>query len=365
MNLRVARSKRPKVFLIFKMDAEEIIERLQTAPFVLSPHEGIGGGLKSEPVHFQVEEVMPYPPCGKGEHVYVTLRRAGWNTADVARELGRLLRVEMHDIGWAGLKDRRALTTQTFSLKMPGQAVLPAVAKQLAEETPFEILGVFRHTNKIRIGHVRANRFRILLSGDGSAEKRDSAQSLAESLCRTGLPNFYGPQRFGRNYANVVHAFRQFRAGRLRRKDKFYVSVVQAAAFNIWLTQRMEAGRFREIQAGDIAKKTDTGGMFTADAGDAPQRRFHKRELTYTGPIYGHKMMLARGAPGKVEAELAARLGLDAASMKVLKAVGSRRPALLWMDGIRVETDLAGLVFSFELPSGAYATTVMREFTRV
>ena len=346
------------------MDVDKIIDRLVNLPYALPSHSGLPGTLKTAAEHFQVEEIMPYQPCGRGEHVYVTLRRAGWNTTDVARKLGTALEVETADIGWAGLKDRQALTTQTFSLKMPLQTDLPLVARQLQEQTPFEILSVERHGNKIRTGHVRANRFRILLSGATNPDHGAAARDLARELCRCGLPNFYGPQRFGRDYSNVVHAFRQFNAGRLRRKDKFYVSVLQAAAFNIWLAERMAAGGFHDIFAGDIAKKTDTGGLFVADETDDTRQRFRQRELTYTGPIYGYKMMPARQEPGKIEISLAEQLGIDAAALKNLKAAGSRRPALLWIDDIQIETQADGLVFAFELPSGAYATTLLREFTR-
>ena len=351
-----------------EITTRDIIDRLERLPCAISGANGVQGTLKAAPEHFQVTETLPYPPCGRGPHIYVTLRRALWNTVDVARKLGDALDVSMRNIGWGGMKDRRALTTQTFSVCMKPGTVEEDVQKCLRDHTPFEILNIDRHTNKIKLGHVRANRFEILLAGSPSGHDLQTATATAKALRRNGLPNFYGEQRFGDGYRNVSHAAGLFEKNRLKRtpQGKFWISVLQAAWFNIWLAERMERGDFHRMMAGDIAKKTDTGGMFTVDTAEAgiEPDRFDRRELTYCGPIFGRKMKPASGEAGKIEDDLLRRLGLDAERLKGLKSPGSRRAALLWLEEIRIESSPEGLWFFFTLPSGSYATTLMREFTQ-
>jgi tRNA pseudouridine13 synthase len=346
------------------MNPRDLTSLLLRLPYVTDVAQRLPGRLKSTPGHFQVREIMPYTPCGKGEHVYVTLRRAGWNTLDVARKLAEVLGADYRQMGWAGMKDKHALTTQTFSLKMALSVDVDDVSTRLADHTPFDILNTARHTNKIRIGHVRANRFRIVLDGC-PADMLPAARVDADAILDRGLPNFYGPQRFGKGFGNVAAALRRFGAkpvGRRRPNGKFWVSVLQAAWFNVWLAERMALGAFNRILNGDIAKKRYTGGLFTVSDTAEAQERLDRRELTYTGPIFGTKTMPAAGEAGGHEQALCRRFGIDSARLQRMKSPGARRPALLWLDDIRIEPADAGLVFSFELPSGAYATALMREF---
>lgn len=348
------------------LDTADIVGRLRRLPYATPELPGIRGALKASPDHFRVEEVMPYEPSGSGEHAYITLRRSGWNTADVARELGNVLKVPLRNIGWGGMKDRHACTTQTFSLTVPRQSGVADIGRQLREQTPFEIVRISRHTNKIRRGHVRANRFQILLSGCRPETDGKSARAIASALRGNGLPNFFGEQRFGADLNNVPYAARLLQNGKLTKnpKSKFWVSVLQSAWFNLWLADRMARGDFHRLLPGDIAKKTDTGGLFTVVDPEAEQGRFDRRELTYCGPIFGFKMMPAADQADTIEKGLMDRLGIDPSQRQTLKSPGSRRPALLWLDEIQIEPVENGLLFSFELPSGSYATVVMREFVK-
>ena len=348
------------------MNPQDLVHRLQDLPLATEGQsQRIPGSLKVSPEHFQVFETMPYAPCGTGEHVYVTLSRSGWNTEEVAKRLGRVLKVGMRDIGWAGRKDRNALTTQTFSIRMSVRTDLNEIHRTLADQTPFTVTGVDRHTNKIRLGHVLTNDFRIVLAGARAETHLADATAVARRLRETGIPNFFGPQRFGIAYRNVDQAAQLLERGTIQktRQGRFWVSVLQAAWFNVWLAERMERGDFHRLHAGDVAKKTDTGGLFIVEDAAEAQGRFDNRALTYTGPIFGSKTMAASGEPGDRERALAERLGLDPDRVQKLKAPGSRRPAVIWIDAIGIEPSPDGLVVSFRLPSGSYATTVMREFT--
>ncbi len=335
---------------------------LSSLPFAAAQLPGIGGAIKATPGHFVVEEILPYTACGEGEHVYVTFRRAGWNTADVARIMQKHLGLFPSDVGWGGRKDKMAVVVQTLSFRWGVNRPLADVEKRLTE-LPLEILAIDRHRNKIKTGHVAANRFTVVISNPGD-DALPRAMAIADRLKQTGVPNFYGPQRFGYGLKNIHKGFALFSATQKGRGDAFMISVVQSALFNIWLKQRIQAGDYRRLLTGDIVKKTDTGGMFTVEDLATDARRFTAGKIVYTGPIYGFKMKPAMDAAGEKEAALFRQFGLAKEDFRPFRAPGSRREAILnLMDLTLTEVD-DGLRLCFTLPSGAYATTVLREFTR-
>ncbi len=345
------------------LNMADLMPAIAQPPFITEDLDGTGGVIKALAEHFQVEEELPYAPCGAGEHVFVKLRRAGWNTADVAVVLAQAFDLAESDIGWGGRKDKNAVTTQTFSLRLPLDLSIAKIAQRI-KTLPFEIIDLERHRNKLKTGHVAANRFRIILSGTRPAAFKQ-ASAIAAALRDKGLPNFYGAQRFGHNYHNLDRAAALLQRGKARgRKDAFTVSVLQSALFNCWLVERMRRGEFDRLLLGDVARKTDTGGLFIVDDLEQAGQRFAARQIQYTGPIYGYKMMAAAGPAGEHENLLLKRFALDPAAFKPLRAPGSRRAACLHLHDLAVEPCDEGLQFTFTLPSGAYATTVMREFTK-
>ncbi|MCP4748892.1 MAG: tRNA pseudouridine(13) synthase TruD [Desulfobacteraceae bacterium] len=344
--------------------AAELKRCMANLPFVASEIEPIGGVIKAQPEHFQVEEVLPYEPCGEGEHVFVTLRRSGWNTVDAARMLAEAMKVRAGDVGWGGRKDKQAVTTQTFSVHLPLNKTLQDVSRML-KTLPFEILKIARHKNKLKTGHVASNRFRILLSQTAPGAL-SQAQSIAAILKEKGLPNFFGPQRFGidmRNLDRAAHCLKQKKFFR-GKSSQFVLSALQSALFNIWLQRRIQDGLYNNIIKGDIVKKTDTGGIFVVDDEKEANERFSQGKITFTGPIYGHKMKTGDGPAQERETAVLDAFDLDLPSFKPLRAKGSRRPAIVFMDDLNIRETDDGLIFSFSLPSGSYATIVMREFIR-
>lgn len=344
--------------------AEVLKSAMQNLPFVTGDLPGLGGTIKAAPEHFEVEEILPYTPCGEGEHVFITLQRKLWNTDDVAAELARCFRLKRIDVGWGGRKDKQALTTQTFSVLLPVHMATGDIRKRLAD-LPFEIIDVVRHRNKIRTGHVAGNRFRILLS-DVSPNQLAAAQAIRTALLSSGLPNFFGEQRFGIDMGNIDRCLRFWdrRRPERSREDAFMVSVLQSALFNLWMCQRMARGEYRSILPGDIVQKTDTGGLFIVrDIAEAAER-FSRGAIVYTGPMFGAKMMRAEDQEAEYETRTLGAVGMDPDAFKRLKSPGTRRTALLHLDDLRIEPAPTGLLFTFTLPSGAYATIVMREFMR-
>ena len=338
------------------------MQALTRLPYAANGLPGIGGTIKATPDDFVVEEVLPYAACGEGEHVYITFRRSGWNTADAARRIQHSLNLAPSDVGWGGRKDKTAVVVQTLSFRC-GVNVHLSDVKQALSDLPFEILAISRHRNKIKTGHVAANRFTIIVS-QTDADALPKAFAIAEQLKQTGIPNFYGPQRFGHNMQNIPRGFALLAKGKKARKDAFMVSVVQSALFNIWLQRRMDYGDFRRLLAGDIVKKTDTGGMFTVENLAAESLRFDDGAIVYTGPIFGFKMKPAAQVAGERETALLDEFGITTEDFRPLRAPGSRREAILNLSDLTITEAPQGLQFSFTLPAGAYATTVLREFIK-
>lgn len=337
-----------------------------TLPFVTSELPGFGGHLKAEPGYFQVEEIPLYEPAGQGEHLYVVLTREGWNTRQVAEALAKHFSLPVRSIGFAGLKDRHARSTQTFSL--PGLA--PEDARSIESSLPFDVHKACLHRNKLKTGHLLGNRFQITVTHLDVAppEALARAREVAEAVARRGVPNFFGAQRFGIDGGNVSRGRDALLGGGPHRDQwlrRLLISAYQSHLFNIYLARRMTMGLFDRLLPGDIAKKADTGGMFEIADVSTEQPRYQRGEITFTGPIYGRKMWAAKDMAGELEATILEEAGLTTDDFRKARIEGTRRPGRLWLPAIDLAICDNALQLSFTLPKGAYATVVVREFTKV
>jgi len=331
-------------------------------PYLTEDLPGVGGEIKVEAAHFVVEEIPLYEPSGEGQHVYVRLSREGWTTRSLENELANLFQLRDVDVGCAGRKDKHARTTQTFSLSLPNSDE-EEVGRRIADHLPVDVEWVRRHRNKIKAGHLLGNRFRIVVLGPG-ADALEKAGQIVQTLQAHGLPNFYGPQRFGQEGDNAERGREILLTGRGPRKRwlrRLLLRAYQSALFNTWLVARMDRGWFERLLEGDVAKKLDTGGLFEVEDAQAEQDRFEHDEITYTGPIYGSRMWWASREPGKLEQHILEREGVTQDLLHRAHLDGSRRRARLLLKDLTVEPHADGLLFTFSLPKGAYATTVVRE----
>ncbi|WP_437604528.1 tRNA pseudouridine(13) synthase TruD [Sorangium sp. So ce834] len=346
--------------------------------------------LRSSPADFVVEELPAYAPSGRGEHVFVTFRKTGRTTPDAVRAIALALGADPGSAGFAGMKDRHAITTQTASVQLP-LARDPAPLLERAELPGIEILSIARHDHKLKPGHLVGNRFRITLRGIAPAALPLAERRLAD-MGRAGVPNAFGPQRFGRNGDNPERALAWIagreRGPRDRREQRLLFSALQSLWFNEVLARREADGTWSTVLPGDLAKKRDTGGLFLVplegpEVADA-EARAAALSISATGPMFGRKMRWPEGAPGALEREvLTAAIGdprkLDAFAHA---GEGTRRPLRLEVDGLAVsaaeEAASAGapepagargagqgIVVSFVLPKGGYATTVLGRVFRL
>ena len=228
-------------------------------PFVTADLPGSGGALRRTPEDFRVDEVPAYLPSGEGTHLYLRVEKRGRTTRDAIRALAAALGVPERDAGYAGLKDREAVTTQWLSFPVARDPEPTAL-----ESPGLRVLEVSRHGNKLRPGHARGNRFALTVRG-GDLER---ARAAAAALATRGFPNFFGPQRFGAAGRNAVTGKalllgqRTPEAGRAAR-DRFLrrlcISAYQSELFNRWLTERLADGLFAAALAACHRASHDTG----------------------------------------------------------------------------------------------------------
>ncbi|MCI0638917.1 MAG: tRNA pseudouridine(13) synthase TruD [Gemmataceae bacterium] len=334
-------------------------------PLLTADLPGIGGRIKSVPEDFEVEEIPAYEPSGNGDFLYLWLEKRDLGAEYFTRQIARRLNLPNGEVGTAGLKDRRAVTRQWVSVPAGAEAQLGQL-----EGDGIRVLKTSRHSNKLRPGHLHGNRFRILVRDIDPAADATLAAYL-ERLRAQGFPNYYGPQRFGKNQETLQLGMSLLGAAPMKRVSPFLkklaLSAVQSALFNQYLGERLRDGLLFTVLHGDVMAKIPFGGMFVAEDVAAEQRRFDAKEIVHAGPIFGRKTFPARHDAAEREQATLARFGLSSQSFsgfgKLLQ--GTRRHNLVYVPDLEAEKTSEGVRLSFTLPAGSYATVLLREIMKV
>jgi tRNA pseudouridine13 synthase len=345
------------------------IDPLQLPPLLTAGLPGIGGRIKANPEDFEVEEIPAYEPCGSGDHLFLWIEKRGMGAEYFQRQIARRLEIPIGEVGTAGLKDRHALTRQMVSL--PG--VVEDRLHQL-DGDGIRVVSVNRHTNKLKPGHLRGNRFRILIR-DADPATAERLPPILERIRIEGLPNFYGAQRFGRDGETANLGFSllnkappaetsgrrpSLRSAFLR---KLALSAAQSALFNLYLARRLAEGLMRRVMLGDVMAKWPVGGMFVAQDVPREQERFDARETVPAGPIFGRKTFAAAEEAAAREGAVLRDAGLTSTSFQGFGKLvqGTRRHNLVYCDDLGAAIESEGVRLTFSLPAGSYATILLRE----
>jgi tRNA pseudouridine13 synthase len=335
----------------------------ESLPFLTSG-SGIDGLIKQSPEDFFVDEIPAYETSGEGEFLFLHVEKRGIPTPDLIRHIEQVLSLKPFDIGCAGRKDANAVTRQYLSV--------PASASDLIDKIDSEqikVLSAERHTNKLKTGHHRGNRFRIVVR-DAVANADQLARSLVTEIEQSGFPNYFGEQRFGNAGTTDDLGFRLLRGERVRRMSRdglrFTLSAVQSRLFNAWVADRISDGLSRQVLDGDVMQVTASKGPFVVTDITAEQTRYDSHETVLSGPIFGPKMKQPEGIPGEREQAILDRFNLPREAFSKFKklTLGTRRPMVIWPDDLAVQNVRNGIEFSFTLPSGVYATCLMRELLK-
>ena len=340
---------------------------------------GSGGTLRADPEDFRVDEEIPYAPSGSGDHLFLRVEKRGMDTFEAVRRLVRGLGLDpgrARGVGAAGLKDRHAVARQWLSLPWPGGARLPAPGP-LAEG--LELLEVARHAHKLRRGHVARNRFSVVLR-EVPPGGLDRAATTLEALRARGLPNRFGPQRFGRAGDNPERA-RAILAGRERpprdrRLAGLLLSSLQSELFDRVLELRLEDGRWDEPRLGDRMQKHRfddageplTGGPeFWVDDPEAERPRMRALAISPMARLPGRRLAAARGEAATLEARAVRDVGLEAETLQRLGAGVFRSLRVPLGPSARVDAvadDPEAFRVTVVLPAGSYATVLLDELAK-
>ncbi|MGE0480701.1 MAG: tRNA pseudouridine(13) synthase TruD [Phycisphaerae bacterium] len=356
-------------------------------PRLLSDFPLLPGLIKADYTDFEVEEIPLYPFDGAGTHVYFLVEKVGLSTMQAAGEIAQRLNISRRDIGYAGLKDARAVTRQWLSAEHVDEDAVRGL-----EGARLRVVEVTRHRNKLKLGHLRGNRFLIKVrqtQPDRLAELQDALQTLV----RRGVPNYFGPQRFGsrgdtwmsgraivrEQYDEVVDLVlgrpTEHDHGDIRRARKlyelgqyaeaarlwpgmfrderralhalaktngkkkraylaidevtrtFYVSAYQSYLFNRVLALRLPHGLDR-LMLGDLATRHANDAVFLVEDPEKEQPRADAFEISPSGPLFGYRTSEPQGEPARMEAEVLAgeELTREAFRQKYLRVKGGRRP---------------------------------------
>jgi len=389
--------------------------------FFTSQLPGTGGTIRQQPEDFQVDEIPLYEPCGEGDHLYLRVEKCGLTTYDLLRELANALNCKERDLGYAGLKDARAITRQTVSVPLRK----PEDVKGL-QIPGVTILSACLHHNKLRPGHLAGNRFRIRIhQPEAGAVQR--AAAILGVLEKTGVPNRFGEQRYGAlgnshrigrailredytvaideimgdpaeiehpGWQQAIEAYHSgdletaieklprhcrperrllelIRDGKTPRKAvrdmprkllRLYLSAYQSSLFDRLIDLRLAA--LDQIWPGDLAYKHVNGACFLVTDPAAEQPRADTFEISPTAPLFGYKTKLANGKSGQVEQALLDQEDLTLESFRLsggLAMDGERRPMRVPIHAPEATMHDDDLLISFSLPKGSFATTVLAE----
>ncbi|HWL95269.1 MAG TPA: tRNA pseudouridine(13) synthase TruD [Phycisphaerae bacterium] len=368
-------------------------------PYLTADVPGIAAAIKRHYEDFRVDEIPAYEPIGHGDHIYFTIEKRGLATMRAVNDIARALDIPPKNIGLAGLKDARSVSTQMFSI----EHIDPNAIKAL-NIPRIKVLAVSRHTNKLKIGHLRGNRFQIRLR-EIDANRLDDIRVICDALVHRGVPNYFGRQRFGSrgdtwqigravlqhdakaavdlilglpgpfDTGEVLRARQLYEAGdydaaakawpygfrdnvRMCRElartkgkhqrayhaidlrlKKFYVNAFQSYLFNLVLAERVQ--NIDRIETGDLAYKHENGAVFRVEDAAAEAPRAAAFEISATGPIFGYKMTEPTGVPARIETAVLEAEKVrpdDFRGLARMKIHGARRPLRFKPDGLAIDT---------------------------
>ncbi|MFZ2509359.1 MAG: tRNA pseudouridine(13) synthase TruD [Steroidobacteraceae bacterium] len=320
------------------------------------------GVIRTDPEDFLVEERLGFAPDGGPGHFLLLVEKRDANTLFVARSLARLAALPPAEIGFAGLKDRRAVARQWFS--MPARRDRPPPTGQVGDG--FRVLEVHPHSRKLRRGALAANRFRLRvreLRGD-----LDALRARLEMIAGAGAPNYFGPQRFGRGGANLQRVNQWIESGRLPRERAargFLLSAARSLAFNAVLGRRVADGSWNRLLPGEIASLAGSSSVFRIAGLDAELvRRCHAGDIHPSGPLCGSGDMQPADDCASVELQVLETLAPLPERLAGVVA-GERRALVLRPAALAWSAGGEELEISFELRRGAFATSLLREAVAV
>lgn len=340
--------------------------------------------FKQSVADFQVDELLDIELSGAGEHLWLLIKKSGMNTSFVADQLAKWAKIPGRDVGYSGLKDRQAVTTQWFSLRIP-KGELPELsfdefitANLNSETESLQVLKQDWHNKKLNRGTHKANRFVIRLTdielNPKVAATTAEADALLTVMGKAGVPNYFGEQRFGRQGNNIANALQWFEQGTIngrkphpkksRDLQSLLLSSARSAIFNQIVSARVEQDSWDKALEGDVFNLNGSGSVFTVEQIDQEiQQRLASGDIHPTAPLWGIKNDKVSGAAKALEQQVVAQnpilqrlaQGLEKKELKTMR----RATRLPVSDFSWTWPDEQSLLLQFTLPTGTFATSVL------
>ncbi len=311
-----------------------------------------------------MHEELSFRPDGLGPHSLLHVVKRGANTEWVAGQLARFAGVRAGDVGFAGLKDRHAVTGQWFSVPASKVSMADWLALQHAE---FRVHEVHPHSRKLRRGALAANRFRICVR-QLEAEAEAFGERLAR-IAKCGVPNYFGPQRFGRetgNLARVQDWIASRRLPRARSERSFTISAARSLIFNAVLAERVADRSWDLLRRGDVANLEGTGSIFAVDEPTPElEARCQALDIHPTGPLWGAGSLMSASEVSEIETGVERRFETVGMALAGAGLEQERRALRLRVADLQAHAEGDALTLEFRLAAGAFATTVLRELLDV
>ncbi len=326
----------------------------------VNKNSNLKGVIRTHPADFQVDEIQQFTPSGKGEHVWLHIQKTGENTDWVGGLLAKIADVPRKDVSYAGMKDRHAVTTQWFSVQMPGREA-PDWKSQLPES--IVLLDEQRHDRKLKRGALKGNTFKLVIRGfEGEeAELKKSVKRIIEQ----GIPNYFGEQRFGRDGENIRKASQWFKGEfkvKSRPKRSIYLSAARSWVFNHILSVRVSDGTWNKAVQGDIFMLNGSKSCFEEVVDGEITQRVQDQQIHPTGALWGRGSLVSKANIETLEKKVAGEFELLCDGLEKHGLKQERKALRLNVKDLRYTySEKGGVCLIFSLPAGAYATSVLSE----
>ncbi len=336
----------------------------------------VSAKLKSQLNDFIVEENIPVVFSGEGEHCWIYVKKSSCNTDWVAQQLAQFCGVKKMAVAYAGLKDRHGVTSQWFSVQLPG--------KPTPDWTEFEtgfsdegsaenivVLQSFRHNRKLQRGALESNAFKITLRDltDSSDNMFALLQQRCDEIAQKGVPNYFGSQRFGRNYNNLSQASKMFSNPRFKlakQKRSMYLSAARSWMFNCILSERISRGVWNKRLVGDVFMLDGKSACFKDEIIEAAvneelNQRLAINEIHPTAALYGDGEGMTTAQTMELESQVFDQFPVYRDGLLAARLQAQRRACRVIPRQLECHRENDCFVLSFSLPSGSYATMVLSE----
>lgn len=319
----------------------------------------IDGVVKSTAADFQVVEELGFEPSGEGEHLLLQVEKQGLTTPELISRLSSDYGLHPRNIGYSGLKDKNALTSQWLSLHLPGRTA----PEPLRHSESYRVLRSSRHRAKLRRGTHRANLFHIRIRGV-SALPDCTLRQLAD-LAECGMANYFGPQRFGRHGDNVEQALERLNKSRLKRQQRsLLVSALRSHLFNRVLARRIQMDLWRRPLDGDVFMLRGSRSIFSEPLDPELMHRFDTLDISSTASLYGAGRNLLGGEALEIERRVHEDSPEIVECLEHQQASLQMRPLRVAVEQLEYELDRGSQVLALRarLPAGSYLTSLLGHF---